>query len=155
MKRLAQVIATGGFVGYAPLAPGTVGTLVAVAIAWAFGRCGALAMPIGAAFASAVGVWAAGVYEAEVGERDPSAVVIDEIAGFLAAMVGLPVSWPQLATVFVLFRLFDIAKPFPVRAVERVPGGAGIVADDLVAGLYANLTARLLLGSGVFPFTAG
>jgi phosphatidylglycerophosphatase A len=76
---------------------------------------------------------------------DPAEVVIDEVAGILITFFLLPLSWLQLCFGFVLFRLFDILKPYPVRRLEKLKGGFGIVADDLMAGVYANLCLRLLI----------
>ena len=80
-----------------------------------------------------------------LGRRDPSEIVIDEVAGFSVTLFLLSLSWLNLLLGFLLFRLFDISKPFPIRRLERVKGGFGIVLDDLLAGIYANLALRLIL----------
>jgi len=150
--RFATAVATVLGVGRAPLAPGTVGSAVAVAagvpLLRVFGPWGLL---VGATLAAIAGVWAAEVVAASAGRADPSEVVIDEVAGQWIALAAAPATWAGAAAAFVLFRLFDIMKPRPASDAERLPGGIGIVADDLVAGLYAAavlvLVARLAPGA--------
>ena len=92
----------------------------------------------------APGIWASTQYEQITGKKDPSAVVVDEVLGqWLTLAFATKFTWASLGLGFVLFRIFDIVKPFPVRRVERFPGGVGIVADDLAAGLYAGLVLYL------------
>jgi phosphatidylglycerophosphatase A len=96
-----------------------------------------------------VGTWAADRAERALGTKDPGAIVIDEVAGMTLSVLGLPLSVPVLAVAFVLFRVFDVVKPFPAGRAQALPGGAGVMVDDLLAGLYALvLTAalRALLG---------
>ncbi len=149
MNKLARTIATFFFVGYAPVAPGTVATIPAVALAFGLARLGGAAFVVAIAVVSLIGTWAAGIYERESGMSDPSAIVIDEVAGYLVAVAFLPMSWPIIVVSFFAFRAFDIFKPPPIRRIERIGGGAGVVADDLVAGLYTNLLLRSLLLAGV------
>jgi phosphatidylglycerophosphatase A len=143
---IARFLATGFYSGYAPVAPGTFGTLAAVPLAYvlyvATGASGplyvlALGICVGAA------TWACDRFAAELGVKDPSVVVADEIAGYLLAVAFMPATVPRLFAAFVAFRFFDIVKPPPVRQAERLPGGLGIVADDLLAGVLANLVVRL------------
>ena len=143
--RLRLLVATGLGLGYAPIAPGTIGSLAAlplVAVVWRAG--GPWAVVVGAAIAIGIGMWACGVAEARFGRRDPGAVVIDEIAGQMVSLFFLTPTLPTLAIGFVLFRVFDIWKPFPIRQVERLPGASGIMADDLLAGVLANLVLHAL-----------
>jgi phosphatidylglycerophosphatase A len=92
-----------------------------------------------------LGIWAAGAYARSTGSKDPGAVVIDEVLGqWLALALAPALSWPQYAGAFLLFRLFDIWKPAPIRYFETWPGGAGIVADDLMAGFYAALVLKVI-----------
>lgn len=142
--RLCLLLASGLGAGYLPLAPGTWGTLVAVPLYLALARLPALSYLAAGLVFVALAVAAAGKAERLSGRKDPGFVVIDEMAGFLVAMALIPFGWGTLAAGFVLFRLLDVLKPPPVRAVERLGGGLGIVGDDLVAGLYANLALRLL-----------
>ena len=151
MSALARAIATAFGLGYAPKAPGTAGSLGALVIAWllcAYAGVGPLWF---AAFAIALaipGIWAAGMVAQEIGRKDPQIVVVDEVVGQWAALAGAShLNWKSAFAAFVLFRLFDIWKPPPVRQLERLPGGVGIVADDAMAGLYAAL---VLLAAGWF-----
>ena len=86
-----------------------------------------------------VGTWAAHQGERALGEKDPGAIVIDEVAGMALSVVALPQTWGVLLAAFVLFRVFDVLKPYPANALQRLPGGPGVMLDDLVAGLYALL----------------
>jgi len=89
-------------------------------------------------------IWSAGVTERILGRDDPSEVVIDEVAGFLLTVYLLPLSWRSIALGFIMFRFFDILKPFPIKRLERIGGGTGIVLDDLGAGVYAALSINFL-----------
>jgi phosphatidylglycerophosphatase A len=142
--RLATILASGFGFGYGPIAPGTWGSLPGVALAWALGRTDRpWALAAGAVVVTAVGLWAADRAAALWGEEDPGRVVVDEIAGQMVTLAFLPPAPGVLALGFVLFRLFDVWKPWPARRLEDLPGGAGIMADDLAAGAYANLVLRL------------
>lgn len=139
------LIATGLGLGRAPIAPGTVGSLaglLVVAVLWRLG--GAWTVAAGAVFVTALGMWAASGAEARFGQRDPGAVVIDEIAGQMVSLLFLAPDVTTLVIGFVLFRVFDIWKPFPVRRAEKLPGASGIMVDDLLAGAYANLVQQAL-----------
>ncbi|HXG16926.1 MAG TPA: phosphatidylglycerophosphatase A [Calidithermus sp.] len=137
-------MATAGGVGYAPVAPGTAGSLLAAVVLglWPFSRAALVLFFVAVTLA---GLWAAGRAERALGGKDPGAIVIDEVAGMTLAVLGVPITPLTLAVGFLLFRLFDIVKPPPARAVQRWPGGPGVMADDLVAGLYA--LAVLLVGA--------
>lgn len=143
---LARWVATAGGVGYAPLMPGTFGSMAGIALCWAAtavgGRWG---VPVLAIVATASGIVAADRTARALGQHDPGCVVIDEVAGQALALAFLPWSPEVVIAGFFAFRVFDIIKPPPARQLERLPGGLGIVADDLAAGLYANLAVRLLL----------
>ena len=143
MKRLAVVVSTGFYCGYAPVAPGTVGSALGLVV---FGVLRAIASPLGEvvtiAVLLAVGVWSASVTERYVGRTDPGIIVIDEIVGMLLTFACLNVGFGSLLFGFVLFRVFDIVKPYPARACERLPGGWGVMADDVVAALYAQAVLR-------------
>ena len=97
----------------------------------------------------AIGIPAATLEERGCGKKDPSHVVIDEVAGQLLTLVACPIVWQALLAGFILFRAFDIVKPPPVRSLERLPEGTGIVVDDLGAGLYGLIVLQLLLHFGV------
>ncbi|MFQ5478022.1 MAG: phosphatidylglycerophosphatase A [Candidatus Binatia bacterium] len=144
-RGVAVFLGTGAYTGYAPFAPGTFGTLPALLIA---GPLALLADRNRGAYAVAlllilaVAVWAAGRCSRIFCDDDPSKVVIDEVAGYLIAVALLPATATTLIAGFVLFRVFDIFKPPPARWAEGLHGGYGIVADDLVAGFYANVLLR-------------
>ena len=90
--------------------------------------------------------WTSGISGRLLGRNDPREVVVDEVAGLLLTLCFLPLNWLTFALGFVLFRVFDIAKPFPIKKLEKIRGGWGIVLDDLMAGIYAHLCLRILLG---------
>lgn len=142
---VATVLATGFGSGYSPLAPGTAGTLVGLLLFWPLT---ALALPYAAAATVVLfllGVQAAAVVEKEAGLKDPGIVVVDEIVGVWVTMLAVPWTPAYIAGGFFLFRLFDVVKPFPARTAEsRLPGGWGIVCDDVIAGIYANLVLQLV-----------
>ena len=158
-SQLARVIATLGGLGARLPAPGTTaGSLSAFLLWWA--ACAAMpaattrivVTAVGLFVAAAVGTWASEVESARSGKTDPREIVVDEVAGqWLTYLVALPFVTPstsaQLATFgaagFLLFRFYDIVKPWPVRSVEKLPGGIGIVADDLAAGYFAAATLAI------------
>lgn len=154
MRRLALLICTVGGVGYSPVAPGTVGSVAGLMMYAAFrglrltpGIEGLILLALICA-----GAWSGTVAERHFGTTDPRAGVIDEVAGMLLTLFLLP---PTLTTVlvgFVVFRALDILKPFPARRLEALHGGWGMMADDLMAAVYGNLTMRLAiaLAPGVF-----
>jgi phosphatidylglycerophosphatase A len=142
MRFFGLAIATGGGVGYVRFAPGTFGSALGL-IVWA-----AVPQILAIQVAVIVTVCAAGTWSASIAERhfrktDPGAVVIDEVAGMLVTLLLNPVGWGGAVAGFLAFRLFDIVKPFPANRLERLPGGLGIMADDIAAAVYANLLLRL------------
>lgn len=139
---MARWIATCGGLGYAPVAPGTVASLPVALLIWVLAPTD-LWLLGAAAVVGAVGIWAAGREEARLGVRDPSSIVVDEAAGMLVTLVGHPKGLGWVLGLFLLFRIMDIWKPFPIRQTESLPGGLGVVVDDLVAGVYANLLLQL------------
>jgi phosphatidylglycerophosphatase A len=146
VKRVVILLATGCLVGYSPLVPGTTGTLVAIPIYFLLSRLSSLyylGVLLGAIY---VGIWASDRAEVFFQSRDCKYIVIDEIVGFLVAMFLIPPTLRNILLGFVLFRAFDIIKPFPIRRVEeRVRGGYGVVLDDIIAGIYTNLVIHFLL----------
>ena len=149
---LRRVVATGLGLGLAPYAPGTAGSLGGLLLAWLVGSQGGAGMLLGGTcLVAALGTWAASSAERLFGREDPPCVVVDEIAGQMVSLLYLPLTLRSLLCGFLLFRLLDITKPFPIRWLERLPGGAGIMADDLLAGAYANVLLRAIssgLGDG-------
>lgn len=149
--RLAWLIATWFGVGLTPVSPGTAGSLVALPIAWAVTTvAGGAGLALAAALVFALGLWAAGATSAATAEGDPQTVVVDEVAGqwlalLPAAALATPAPW-HYAVAFVLFRAADVGKPWPAGWIDRhLHGGAGIMLDDVVAGLYAALGLGLAM----------
>ncbi len=136
MKNVILLLASGFGLGYTPKAPGTVGSLFGLVLALMFPSNLYLIIGVGL-----LGVWLANEAEKILGEHDSPKIVIDEIAGFLLAAYGW--SGYYLVLAFILFRILDIMKPEPLRSLQRLPGGLGIMTDDLLAGLMANLALRL------------
>jgi phosphatidylglycerophosphatase A len=144
--RLRLLLATVLGIGYAPIAPGTFGSGPGVLLAWILVWSGGIsALGVGIAVVVVVGWWAADGAAAHLGLRDPGLVVVDEVAGQMVALVGIAPTPATLVASFLLFRLFDILKPFPARQLEALPGGFGIMADDLAAGVYANAVLQGLI----------
>lgn len=130
-------------VGHSPVIPGTAGTLASLPLAIA--AAAFLPLPAYAALTLGIallGIWAAGRTAAVLGLKDPGVVVIDETAGLFVTLLGIPPGWTAAALGFFCFRGMDILKPPPARQFERLPGGWGIMCDDLMAGVYANLLVR-------------
>ncbi len=144
MDRLLMFIATGAGSGYLPKAPGTWGTLVGLLLWWPLAGLSLTAYLATVAVLFIVGVASAGAAEKILDRGDPGVVVIDEIVGVLIALAAVPLHPVAALAGFALFRLFDIAKPFPVGWVDRhLHGGLGIMLDDVAAGLYALLVLHL------------
>jgi phosphatidylglycerophosphatase A len=148
-SRSALVVATGFGSGYSPIAPGTAGSLVGLLLFWPIANRPSSQVLALTAVVSLVGVLAAHHVARTLGEKDPSLVVVDEVAGQWVTLLLLPFTLGTAIAAFVLFRLMDVIKPWPARDLERLPGGWGIVADDLMAGVYANLLLRA--GLTVWP----
>jgi phosphatidylglycerophosphatase A len=143
------LLATGFGAGFSPIAPGTAGSAVGVLLFWPLaGR------PLWMVGAAAVAVFLLGVagatrVERHEGREDPGLVVVDEVVGMWVSLLALPFSWQTALAGFVLFRVMDVVKPFPARRLEDLPGGWGIMADDVMAGIYANLVLQALVRLGV------
>jgi len=140
MKRLALFVATGGYVGYVPIAPGTFGSALGLVLLWAIRTVGDVGLEIVVlVLVLVLGVWSGGLAERYAGRVDPGIVVIDEVAGMLITMLLIPVTALSVLAGFLVFRALDILKPWPARRLERLPGGFGIMADDVMAAVYGNL----------------
>ncbi len=137
-------LATGGYVGHAPFAPGTFGTLVGLPMVYLLSKAnGALASILVVALVLGA-VWVAHRAESALKAKDPGCIVIDEIAGMCVTMLFIPLTLTTGIAGFFLFRLFDVIKPPPIRQIDRkLHGGWGIVMDDVVAGIMANIVLRL------------
>lgn len=146
MSSLAVFVASAGYSGFFPLAPGTVGSAVGLLVVGAL-RLWAPLWGDGAAIVLTLvaGIWAAGVTERALQRTDPGPVVIDEVLGMLVTLAFLPVGISGAIAGFVLFRIFDVLKPFPANRAEHLAGGWGIMLDDAIAGIYAYVTLRVLL----------
>lgn len=145
---MALVIATGLGSGYSPFAPGTAGSVVGVALAWLVAPYGWPAFLAATALIFAAGVWAAGVAEGVYRQKDCGKITVDEVAGMLITVAFIEPSMINLLAGFFLFRFFDIVKPYPANWCDsRLGGGAGVMLDDVVAGVYANICLRLGLAA--------
>ena len=146
MTRVAVFIATVGYCGYFPFAPGTVGSAAGLVFYLLVWWTGSPVVEVGLIVALfAAGVWAGTTAERYFGGVDPGPIVIDEVVGMLITLAFIPVSWSGALAGFFLFRLFDVVKPFPARKLEELHGGLGVMADDAMAAVYANLSLRLAL----------
>ncbi|RLC23627.1 MAG: phosphatidylglycerophosphatase A [Deltaproteobacteria bacterium] len=143
--RSVMVLATGFFAGYIPFAPGTFGSIVGLPICFFLSKARlSVAIPFILIFIF-FAIWIASMAEKILIQKDPGCIVIDEIAGIMIALFGMPFNTISIAAGFVTFRFFDILKPFPIRYIERrFAGGTGVVMDDLMAGVYSNIVLRLL-----------
>lgn len=135
--KTALVLSTWFGSGCLPIAPGSFGTLAAVPLILVLNNFGIWYSAFTLLIVVGIAVWSAGLTEDLLEKKDPSEIVIDEVAGFLLATALLPFSWLSLGLVFFLFRFFDILKPYPIKHLEKLRGGIGIVMDDILAGLYA------------------
>lgn len=143
---LATALATCGGIGFAPIAPGTVASL-ALALLYKF-LLYRLAWPLFLLLFLVLfflGVQASAVLSTNLGHSDPRRIVLDEICGQLIALIALPSTWVAVGLSFLLFRLFDIVKPFPIRRSERLGSGWGIMVDDCLAGLMSRVLLLILL----------
>jgi phosphatidylglycerophosphatase A len=148
--RLAHALAVWFGCGLVPVAPGLAGTLGAIPLYLIIRPFGALAVAGAAVVLTAIGVWAAGVVERRLAIKDPQIVCIDEVAGVFVTWIVAPPTWAGLIAAVVLFRIFDQLKPWPARLAERrLPGGLGVMGDDVFAGLWGCvvlLAARRFIG---------
>ncbi len=145
-EKAVILLATGFYTGYAPVVPGTFGTLVGIPAAFLLSwlRPGAAAVVL--VVLIAVSCWIADRAEGIYGMKDPNDIVIDEVVGYMVTVWALPFTWVTVVAGFVLFRVLDILKPFPIRKVEGwIPGGAGVVMDDVLAGIYGWIILQGIL----------
>ena len=144
--RLGLFIATCGYLGYVPVAPGTFGSAAGLVVFAALRWSGSPALePAVIILLFAVGVWSANAAERHFGGVDPAPVILDEVVGMLITLAFLPVNITGAVVGFLLFRLFDVVKPWPANRLEAVHGGLGVMADDAMAGVYGNVAMRLLV----------
>jgi phosphatidylglycerophosphatase A len=145
-RRLGLSVATCGYLGYAPIAPGTVGSAAGLVVYFLIQSTGSVVVELGAIVALfVVGVWAGTIAEHHFGGTDPGPVVIDEVVGMLITLALIPVTPAGAIVGFFIFRVFDVIKPWPAGRFESLPGGLGVMADDGMAAVYGNLVLRGLI----------
>lgn len=144
MNYLILFFATGFGVGFSPIVPGTMGTLIAIPIYFFLSSISTPLYELTLATFFFFSSWIAGQAERYWGKRDDQRIVIDEIMGFLVTMLWIPTTPRFIVTGFILFRIFDILKPFPIHRLERVKSGFGVVLDDVLAGVYANIILQIV-----------
>jgi phosphatidylglycerophosphatase A len=150
VTRLAVFLATAGYAGYFPIAPGTVGSAIGLLVYGLVWWTQSVAVEVSViVILFAVGVWAGTSAERYFGGIDPGPIVLDEVVGMLITLAFIPVGWTGIVAGFVLFRIFDVLKPFPAARLEKLHGGLGVMADDAVAAVYANVSLRVL--QAIFP----
>ena len=131
--------------GKSPRAPGTVGTVGAIPLVWAMSFLMPMPYMLGTIILIIFAIWVSHLHEAITGVHDSKEVVIDEVAGFAVTMTWVPFTWTYVLAGFVIFRILDAVKPWPISYIDReVKGGVGIVADDLLAGILSNIILQVL-----------
>jgi phosphatidylglycerophosphatase A len=144
--RAVVLLSTGFYVGNIPFAPGTFGTLLGLPLCYSLTGLKLPYAIVCTVLFIIVAVWISHIAEQILKQSDPGCIVIDEIAGIAVTLVGLPFNLTTALIGFIIFRILDISKPFPIRALDkRVSGGMGIVMDDVVAGIFANILLRLIV----------
>ncbi|WP_035277448.1 phosphatidylglycerophosphatase A family protein [Desulforegula conservatrix] len=142
--------ATGCYSGYSPVMPGTAGSIAAIPICLIFMLMPAWMNTLSVAALILFSIWICDQAEKILGEKDPGCIVLDEIAGMVVTLSGVAPGFTNIMAGFVLFRFFDILKPWPIKNLETIfKGGAGIVADDIGAGIYASIMLNVLLINGI------
>ena len=144
MNFIIKILSTGLFVGYIPLAPGTFGTILSAVIYWQLFPKNTAIQTVIVLIGIVVAIIVAGQSEKETGRKDDRKIVIDEIVGFWVCMLFIPHKIIFLTAGFLLFRFFDVVKPTPVKKLEQLPGGFGIVLDDIAAGIMTNIVLQIL-----------
>ena len=144
-EKAVLFIATGCFIGKIPFAPGTFGSLAGILLCFILSKISVLAAILCIILFIIFSIWIANGAEKILNKKDPGSIVIDEIAGMTVTLIGIPFNVFYVTTGFLIFRILDITKPFPIRYIDRrVSGGAGIVFDDIAAGLIANVILRII-----------
>lgn len=158
-EKIFRFIATAGYAGYIPFAPGTMGTLVALVLYVILGyltkdlsgyyQVNSLIFII-SLISFYPSVWISGWMEKETGKEDPGIIVIDEVLGYWVTVAFLPFNWKTVIIGFFLFRILDIVKPFPANSSQSLKNGWGVVVDDIIAGVYANILIRIMYSYDLF-----
>jgi len=161
LRKFLKSLATFFGAGHFPKGPGTAGTVATIPLVLLLSWAGPFVYMGFALLLLPVGILAAQIYEDDMGGHDHKEIVIDEVIGFLVTMTWLPMTWKSMLAGFLLFRVLDIFKPFPIGYLdEKIPGGIGVVADDLVAGIIASMILQYIyqhtswLGAQVMVFTS-
>ena len=146
MQRLGLFIATCGYLGYAPIAPGTFGSAAGLAVFFAVRASGSISVELlTIVVLFAIGIWSGTIAEHYFGGIDPAPIVLDEVVGMLITLALLPVNVTGALVGFLVFRILDVVKPWPSARFEKLPGGLGVMADDGMAAIYGNLVMRGLI----------
>ena len=146
MSRLGVFVATVGYLGYVPIAPGTFGSAAGLAVFVAVRSTGSVTVELATIVALfAIGIWSGTVAEHHFGGVDPGPIVLDEVVGMLITLALLPVNLTGAIVGFLVFRVLDVVKPWPSGGFEKLPGGLGVMADDGMAAVYGNLVMRALI----------
>jgi phosphatidylglycerophosphatase A len=144
VRAVVIFIAQGAYAGRFPVAPGTAGTLAGVLLYLLMKGLSPGIYLIVCLFLFVLGTWAAGHAEELLGKKDHSSIVIDEIAGYMVSMFMVPPAWGFLVAGFFLFRMFDIVKPYPLKRLQDLHGGLGVMLDDIGAGVYTNIVLQVV-----------
>ena len=145
-ERAVLLLATGFFVGTVPFAPGTFGSIIGLPVCFLISKLDFLLAGVFTLVFVFFAVWVSAAASKILKKEDPAEIVIDEIAGLMVTLMGIPFTAGTAIAGFFIFRAFDILKPFPIRTLEqKIPGGPGIVLDDVMAGIYANIILRLAI----------
>jgi phosphatidylglycerophosphatase A len=142
MKTITLLLTTCLGIGYFPIAPGTAATAAGIGLIWLLQGQMALYLAILLGLL-AVGIPACTYLEKQLKRKDPGIIVVDEIVGIMVALIGLPLTWSVAIVGFFLFRAFDMFKIYPINRLEALPGGMGIILDDVMAGLYTNIILHI------------
>jgi phosphatidylglycerophosphatase A len=153
MQSLVIFLASAAYIGYIPVASGTFGSLLGIPLFWAFDALRSTSLLVYLlAYAALVAAscWVAGKAEGYLNEHDSHKIVIDEVVGYLAATLFLTPTWSHALWAFVVFRVLDVLKPFPAGYIDaHLPGGYGVVLDDVVSGFYTNVAVQVLIAVGL------
>jgi phosphatidylglycerophosphatase A len=154
--RAVVCLATGFYVGNVPLAPGTLGSILGLPLCFAISYLHLSLAILFAVLFVVIAILISTAAEKILEKKDPGSIVIDEAAGMLVTLLGLPFNLKTVVLGFILFRILDILKPFPIRFLEKkISGGTGVVVDDLIAGICANFLLRLLSDFSLFRIGHG
>jgi len=144
-KAVVIFIAQGAYAGRFPVAPGTAGTLVGILLNLGMKGLSPGLYLVVCLFLFVLGTWVAGRAEKALGRTDHPSIVIDEIAGYMVSMFMVPPAWGFLIAGFLLFRFFDIVKPYPLKRLQEIHGGLGVMLDDIGAGVYTNIVLQMVM----------